>query len=419
MTTISKKTQKIVIVSHALVVPENQTRWRRLANDKSLEIHLLVPKYWESSWFFTKKIYRTEKISDDNFHIHPISTTSIMNWSKYLYKSFDANFKKIKPDLIYVIQDESSLIHHQIYLYKKIFAPKAKIIFFSMNARGIPYQLTKNPIKKSIKKYMWNKVISNTDAAIVHYPGCLKSLQQGGYKKPIFLQTQIGVDEHLFVPNKEIRKEYRKKISFTDKFVIGYAGRITSDKGVDDLLYVFIELIKKYKNIALLLIGNGDLVKIIESDLESYNIKNRVHITGFVNQDEVPKYMNAIDLFVLCSKTTNHWIDTFPLVTVQAQSIKIPVVASNSGSIPWQLEDTAKIFNERDRADLYCKIESFINNYQDRKHYAEKGQRRCHENFSQSSMNINFKKIINQVINEKFIYHEENEKFKSWKPYNK
>jgi len=369
--------------------------------------------------FSKKKIISTKKNRYCNFYNQPISTTSIMNWSKYLYISFDANFIKIKPDLIYIIQDESSLIHHQIYLYKKLFAPRAKIIFFSMNARGIPYQLTKDPIKKSIKKYMWNKVISNTDAAIVHYPGCMKSLQQGNYKKPIFLQTQIGVDEHLFAPDKKIRTEYRKKISFTDKFVIGYAGRITSDKGVDDLLFVFIKLIRKYKNIALLLIGNGDLVNFIESNIEKYNIKNSVHITGFVNQDEVPKYMNAIDLFVLCSKTTNHWIDTFPLVTLQAQSIKIPVVASNSGSIPWQLEDTAKIFNESDRSDLYCKIESFIDNYQDRKYYGEKGQRRCHENFSHSSMNINFKKIINQVINDKFIFHEKKEKYKSWKSYNK
>ena len=143
---------KILIISHAFVQEVNHRRWRRLAQDKEYEVHLLVPKYWESRWFSEKTVFTPEAVHDDNFYVHPMSTTSVRNWVKYCFKSLDGKFRQIKPDLIYIIHEESTLIHHQIYLYRKIFAPKAKIIFFSMNAMGVPYQLQKNPLKRAVLK---------------------------------------------------------------------------------------------------------------------------------------------------------------------------------------------------------------------------------------------------------------------------
>ena len=411
------KPLKIVIISHALVIPVFQNRWKQLAQDKNYEIHLLIPKYWEQTWFGEKVIYDQKEVHDDNFHLHPMATTNVSNWGKYLFKSIDAKFKKIQPDLIYIIHEESILIHHQIYLYKKLFAPEAKIIFFSMNARGIPYQKATNPIKRIVHKWMWENIKKNTDAALVHYPGCIDSLRSGDYKKPIYLQTQVGVDETLFSPNKEVREKHRKKIGFEDKFIIGYTGRLTTDKGVDDLVAVFIKLSKRYENIALLLVGNGDLKKPIEEDIKVNTLEDRVSITGFVDQGEVPNYMNAMDTFVLGSKTMPHWIDTFPLVTVQAQATKVPVIASNSGSIPWQLDDSARIFKEGDRADLSSVIVEFIENKDLRDSYAIKGQKRSHENFCHDGMTESFKKIVEQVMNSAFIYHDKDEKYIQWKAY--
>jgi len=414
---VANKSLKIAIISHALVAPVNQNRWKRLAQDKNYEVHLLIPQYWEQTWFGEKVVYEPKEVHDDNFHVYPMPTTSIKNWGKYFFKSIDGKFREIKPDLIYIIHEESILIHHQIYLYKKLFSPKSKIIFFSMNARGIPYQKSTHPIKKHIHKWMWENIKKNTDAALVHYPGCLDSLRSGDYNKPIYLQTQVGVDETLFAPNECIRDEYRRKINFKDKFVIGYTGRLIVDKGVDDLVDVFIKLSQKYENIALLLVGNGNLKESIKDNLGKYSLQDRVHITGFIDQAEVPNYMNAMDTFVLGSKTMPHWIDTFPLVTVQAQATKVPVIASDSASIPWQLDDSAKIFKEGDREELYQALEEFINNKELRDDYAAKGQNRSHENFCHISMTENFKKIVEQVMSGEFIYHEKDEKYIQWKAY--
>jgi glycosyltransferase involved in cell wall biosynthesis len=408
---------KIAIISHALVIPVFQNRWKELAKDKDYEVHLLIPKYWEQTWFGEKVIYKHSELHDDNFHVHPLPTTSVRNWVIYLFKSIDIKFRKIKPDLIYIIHEESILIHHQIYLSKKLFAPKAKVIFFSMNARGVPGLKHKNIFKRLIRNAMWINIKKNTDAALAHYPGCLKSLRDGGYQKPIFIQTQVGVDEKLFAPKPEIRKKYRDFLKFDEYFVLGYTGRLVIDKGVDDLWAVFELLAYKYSGLALLLVGNGDLKEDIEQRVQKSGLKERVHITGFVQQDEVPNYMNAMDTFILGSKTMPHWIDTFPLVTVQAQACGIPVISSDSASLPWQLDDTALFYKEGHRADLAKKIEHIYTDGELRHKQSFRGRIRTRKLFCIKAMTYNFKCICQQIMSGKIVYHNNGGNYVQWRAF--
>ena len=413
----NEKTLKIVIISHALVQEVAWNRWKLLAKDSKYEVHLIIPRYWESYWFKEKIVFQPREIKDGNFNVHTLEATDVKNWGKYFLKGLCRKIKEISPDLIYIVHEEIIRIHHQIYLCNWLNFNRSKIIFFSMNAMGVPFKKTKNPIKKIIHWLMFQNIKLNTKAALAHYPGCLESLRNGGYNKPIYLQAQVGVDETLFASNKKIREEYRKKIGFSNNLIIGYSGRLVKDKGVDDLVEVFIELSKSYKNISLLLVGNGDLKEWIEKKMKNNNLENRIYITGFVDQAEVPNYMNAMDIFVLGSKTMPYWIDTFPLVTVQAQSIGLPVIASNSGSIPWQLSDSAKIFPEGDRKKLKQLLIEFIENKDIREYFGKKGQERSHKYFCHRGMTENFKKIINQVLTGNFIYHKKDEPYTQWKAY--
>ena len=95
MTIISKKTQiKIAIISHALVQEESRNRWKILAKDPKYEVNLIVPKYWESTWFGKDEInkFETKEFHEKNFHIYPLPTTNNHNWTTYLFKSYDLKF---------------------------------------------------------------------------------------------------------------------------------------------------------------------------------------------------------------------------------------------------------------------------------------------------------------------------------------
>ena len=300
-------------------------------------------------------------MTSGNYILHTFMTTSRHDWGRYFFLTIDMRFREIKPDIIYIVHEESAIIHHQVYRYRDIYAPKAKIIFFSMNALGVPYQPSNNPLKNLVRKLRWSDIKTNTEAALVHFPGCMKSLRDSHYIKPIFLQTQVGVDETLFKYDISLRNTYRKKLKLSNSLVIGFCGRIVAEKGVDDIFKAFVELANKFPEIVLLLVGNGSLAESIKIQSEIKGISDRVHITGYVNQDEVPGYMNSMDIFTLGSKTTANWTDTFPLVTVQAQATKLPVVASTSGSLPWQLADSAILYSESDPYQLSESLRLLIN----------------------------------------------------------
>ena len=127
--------------------------------------------------------------------------------------------------------------------------------------------------------------------------------------------------------------------------------------------------------------------------------------------------MNAMDCFVLGSKTTTNWIDTFPLVTVQAQACGLPVIASNSGSIPWQLDNSAIIYSEGNREELSRAIIEFVECDNLRIKYAQIGQKRSNEYFCHGGMTQNFKKIVEQIMEHNYFYHNKEEEYKQWKAY--
>ena len=414
---VTKNTNKLLIISHALVIPSFRLRWERFARESDWEVHLLVPKYWEQTWFGEKVIYETQNETVDNYHVHAVETTNVSVWGRYFIKGLGDKLRTIQPDVIYLIHEEGVLIHHQLYWERFIQSRKSKVLFFTMNARGVPW--SNAPwLKKTIGKLMWWQIKKCTDGALAHYPGCLASLRQGGYKKPVYLQTQVGVDEGLFSPNEHARCHIRERLAISDKFVFGYCGRMTVDKGVDDLVAAFKRLAQKYENkLYLLLVGNGPLKESIELDLKQSGLEGSVCVTGFIAQAEIPDYMNAMDAFVLASKTMPHWIDTFPLVTVQSQSVGLPVIASDSASLPWQLGDTARLYHEGDRDQLYSSMDDIYTDDELRKKLSISGQARSHSYFCHKGMTSAFENILQQTCSGDIKFHQNNEPYTQWKAY--
>lgn len=378
---------KLMVVSHALVQPASQKRWRRLAKEYDTDVTLLVPRLWKSGWFSDEQVFQPEAVSDGNFKVLPVKTTDKRNWSRYFIRSLGSILKKVKPDVIFLIHEETTLIPFQAILYRKLFCPDAKIIFFTMNALGVP-------LRKWHQKLRWKILKNNVEAAFCHYPGCEKSLRDAGFEKEIILQTQIGVDEEIFCVNDDDRNKVRKELGFENKFVIGFAGRLCKDKGIDDLFSI---LPLDGVDWALLLVGNGDLREELEAEVEKRGWSERVHFTGTVKLEEVPQYMRAMDVFVLGSKTRPYWVDTFPLVSVQAMACGVPVVGSDSGAIPWQLEDKGLIFPEGDKEKMKEHILKIINDDTLRNKLSKEGRKMVLNRFSVKKITENFYKYINKI----------------------
>jgi len=391
-----KKKIKLIVISHATVIPSFRSRWEKLAKSGLCEVHLVLPARWEQTWFGEKVVYQTESFSDKNFYIHPLKTTHESNWGRYLYRGLRSKINQINPDVVFMIHEESCLIHHQLSFIKRTSGHKYSIVFFTMNALGVPYKRSKKIIGKLFKYLRWLDIKNYVDAAICHYPGCEQSLLEAGFNKPILVQTQVGVNCEEF--NCEILRPIEDDLGKTlaNKFVFGYCGRLDTKKGVDILVKAYASVKKKYPQIALLLVGNGRLTEDIKQYIQSGKLTD-VYITGFIAQNKVPQYMKRMDTFILGSRTTENWIDTFPLVTVQAQIMKLPVITTPTGAIPWQLANTAVYYDEGNTKQLVERMTEALDNKEDLKKLAEDGYQRSMELYEQTNLNSVFYNFISKL----------------------
>jgi glycosyltransferase involved in cell wall biosynthesis len=64
--------------------------------------------------------------------------------------------------------------------------------------------------------------------------------------------STAGVDTQIFYPSKP-------SLGLNPKLKLGYAGRVSNDKGVSELYDLFIKLISQIPNLYLEIIGDLDL----------------------------------------------------------------------------------------------------------------------------------------------------------------
>jgi glycosyltransferase involved in cell wall biosynthesis len=390
---------KLLIISHALVLEPNRARWRALAQTGRYDIRLLVPESWVSGWFDTEEpqVFRPQRIQREHYEVCPVPTTNNRIWGRYLIKNLHTQLRDFSPDVIYCIHEESIRALHQAIIYRRIFAPRAKLVYFSMDVFPRVPKMTFS--RKGMRRWLyraalWRNVCWGTDGAICHYPGIRDQMRREGYKKPILIQTQIGVDPDLFKPDSAVRERVRRDLGL-DGFVIGFVGRLTEAKGVLNLLTALDDMPPDWQ---LLLVGDGDAHASVEAWIERHNYGDRVKMTGYVPQDEVPEYMNAMDSLVLGSHTTETWIDTFPLVVPQAMAIKIPVIGSDSGAIPYQLGGEGLIFPEKDVNQLRKHLYTLADHPDLRRKMGEKLYDRAQEMFCIEGLNRQFSEFLEERI---------------------
>jgi len=105
------------------------------------------------------------------------------------------------------------------------------------------------------------------------------------------------------VNKKKITKLKEELMLLKDDFVIVFVGRIAQEKNIVFLLEAQKELIKKYSNIKLIVIGDGPDLEKYKKLVEKNKTKDNVIFTGKVPWEEVPCYYQLADIFATASTT--------------------------------------------------------------------------------------------------------------------
>lgn len=156
----------------------------------------------------------------------------------------------------------------------------------------------------------------------------------------------------------QYRAEVRKELGISaDDFVFGFVGRITKDKGIDEILEAFGDIKADSK---LLLVGESEGVNTLNPVLWE-NALNNDKIIIHSSVSDIERYYAAVDVLLLPS-----YREGFGMVIAEAAAMGTPAIVSNiPGPIDAILENqTAVTVKVRDAKDLRNKMELFLNNPQ-------------------------------------------------------
>lgn len=233
--------------------------------------------------------------------------------SKNPFKIFKEGFKSLKILYMrshlmkkFLIKNKYDIIISSRYLYTKVINSK-KIKGFKIAVEHRHHNNDKKYIN-AIKK-----CTTNID--------CLVSVSKelnNFYSKVISTKTK-------YIPNfldyDILDKNYKK-----EKLIIT-VGRLSKEKGHVDLIKVFNEIHKELPDYKLVLAGDGVERKRIEEEIDNYNLKDFIILTGFIDKKRLNEYYKKTKISLVTS-----FEESFGLMAIEAGSFKVPVITFSTAT---------------------------------------------------------------------------------------
>lgn len=151
-------------------------------------------------------------------------------------------------------------------------------------------------------------------------------------RKKIFLIPN-SVDTKEFRPYESniLREEYDIPQNFK---IILYIGRLSSVKGVHNLIKAIPRVIRINRNIRFVLIGDGPQKEQLLKEIRKLKIKYYIIFTGFKPNEQMPDYYNSADLVVLPSL-----IEATSITGLEAMACGKPLIGTHVGGLPEIIEE--------------------------------------------------------------------------------
>lgn len=391
---------KVIVFGGQFYSPAFYRRWELLAQMyPDVDLTLLTPSDQNRSnkkdFGFGALHVQANAVDEDNFRIRLIKRK--MNPVGWTSPDFKRIILEVKPDVIYVSGGHYAMHLFQIIHIRNKYLPRTKVVSFSM--RGPSYNLENwkmevRPLSSYLKrrfifypyiKYAIKYFNKYTDAAFCHYPSAVECFKKEGYKGPIYMQTQVGVNPELFHENTKWRNEIREKYHIKDEYVFGSGTRFVIEKGVDDI----IAALPEEGNWKYLIIGAGKPQEVarIRQAIEKKGVGDKIIMTGEISFTEMPKYWNALDCVVHVPRSSIKWEETFSIALVQAMITGKPIIASDSGSVPYQVGQQGIIVPAGDIDAIREKMLWVMSHQEEAKEIGEKMRQRAYNCFSIRHLN--------------------------------
>ena len=205
-----------------------------------------------------------------------------------------------------------------------------------------------------------------------------------GYPRERIVVTPLGVDEKFFSvtrsqgdQNEELRRKFRIPVG---RPIVLYVGGIDQRKNMDGLLKSFNFALHtqrtQNKPLPILVMAgkiedDAEYPKLVNL-MDDLNLRHDIVMPGYVSESDLLSIYGLSDVFFFPSL-----YEGFGLTPLEALAAGVPVVSSNTSSMPEVLSDAAILVSPTDHAACAEKIVDLLQNNEFAQSFIDRGKARA------------------------------------------
>ena len=337
---------------------------------------------------------------------------SVGEWSQNNDKFKKINIKKIYKKDIYKFLPKGSFVKSrtsQAVIFIKSFINLKKIILKEMPDYFIAHliislplllfslfnfktrliiRISGTPKLNLFRKFFWKLFSKNVYKVTCPTISTYKNLKN----LKIFSDEKLEILFDPIISVKEINKKKYEQIDKkfkNDNFILGI-GRLTKQKNFQLLIKAFSEINKKFPNIKLIILGEGEERVKLEKLIIDLGLNNKVNLIGY--NPNVFNYLQNAKCFISSSLYEDPGF-----VIIEAGFLNKIVFAADSNTGPSEILDMSKrgiLFENKNYNDLVRKFFDFMDLNQHELNKKKLNLKKYSSNFTSFSHYKNLKKIL-------------------------
>ena len=199
-----------------------------------------------------------------------------------------------------------------------------------------------------------------------------------------------GVDPVKFNPILDPFR-IRKKHNLKNKKVILTVARLGEHKGHANVIRALPQVLEKVPGGIYLVVGSGEKESRLKRLVKELGLEEKVIFTGEVEEEEIPLYYAACDVFIMPSD-----IEGFGIVFLEANACGKPVIGGRSGGISDAIIDgeTGLLVNPLDIKEIADVLIRLLTNSGLAQKLGEKGRQRVEKELNWERMAQRIREII-------------------------
>ena len=377
------------MLSKACIVGAYQRKLEEMAAIDGVDLTVVVPPSWDDARGPT----RLEKVHTSGYEMNVTSIAFNGNYHLHFYPKLRRIVRSVRPDIFHIDEEPYNLATFQAMRLAQSVGAATLAFSWQNMLRRYP------PPFNLMERYVLNRL----DALLVGNSEAIEVWQHKGYQGPMYLIPQFGVDPDIYYRRERVTKRGKTSVFKSRNtrrpsqpaLVIGYAGRLVEEKGIEILLHAASRLVGPW---SMQILGDGPDRNRLEYVAQWLGIAARVTFDHKLPSSHLPHYLSGLDVLVLPSLTRSNWKEQFGRVLIEAMACDVITAGARTGAIPEVIGEAGLTFAEGSIEELQALLQHLLDDVPWREELRQKGRQRVRDNYTQAAIARNTIEVYRQIL---------------------